>query len=75
MPTYSIRTKVLPGGRIEYQSPELPEGVEVVVDITVEGPKRSLDEILAEFPKRRRSFKDAAEVDRYINEERDSWDK
>ncbi len=74
MPTYSIRTKVLPGGRIEYQSPELTEGDVVLVNIVIEGPKKSIEEIIGDYPGGQ-SFKTGAEVDQYIREERDSWDK
>ncbi len=75
MPSHSIRTKVLPGGRIEVRSPEHIEGQEISSEIVIDDqPKLSFDEILKRFP-RRRSFKDAAEVDRYINEGRDSWDR
>jgi hypothetical protein len=72
-----IKTTVLPGGRIEVSVPELVEGqqatVFVVLEEKVQEPKRTLSEILRNYPGGQ-LFKTAAEVDAYIRAERDSWE-
>ena len=74
--TLRIRTIVLPGGRVEFDSPELEAGqmVEVVVlhDSTVRG--RSIMEILNSGPEER-LFHTAEEVREYLAEEKASWDR
>ncbi len=74
--TLRIRTTVLPGGRVEFDSPELEAGqlVEVVVlhDSTVRG--RSIMEILNSGPEER-LFRTAEEVREYLAEEKASWDR
>lgn len=65
------------GGRIEVHAPEIPTGqtVEVIILSTNGAPrKRSVLDILAECPGGQ-LFKTADEVDRYIREERDAWDR
>jgi hypothetical protein len=73
-----IQTTVLPGGKIEIVSPELAEGqqanVFVVIEDDLHKPKRRLTEILKDYPGGR-LFKSAAEVDAYIREERDAWER
>ena len=73
-----VETKVLPGHRIEVQGPELPEGQDATVFVVLHGSgeakKRPLLDILAEY-KGPVSFRTAAEVDAYLREERDSWDR
>ncbi len=75
MSILELRTSILPGGRIEVQSPDLPEGREVTIRIVLDAgpPKRPLSEILKDYPGGQ-LFRTVEEVDRYINEERDSWD-
>lgn len=81
---------VLPGGKIELVCPELTAGeiVDVVVSAPLEPergsarlpgdessrPRRSVLDILNDGPSER-LFKTADEVDEYIREERDSWDR
>lgn len=75
--TLKFMTTVQPRGRIEVLAPDLPTGqeVEVTVSIPSNNPqKRSVLDILAEVPGHQ-LFKTAAEVDEYIREERDSWDR
>ena len=71
-----IRTTVLPGGKVEFASPELEAGqtVDVVVlhDSSMEG--RSIMEILNGGPERR-LFQTAEEVRAYLTEEKASWDR
>ena len=71
-----IRTKVLPGGKVEIASPELEAGqtVDVVVTRSSSTERRSVVDILAEAPGHR-LFKTGKEVDDYIKEERAAWDR
>ena len=74
-----IRTNVLPGHRIEIVAPELKEGtlVEAVLFFQNEEPRsgRSMLEILESLPPRPLLFKTPEEVDKYLEEERNSWDR
>ena len=74
--TLHLRTTVLPGGRIEIVDQGLPEGetVDVMVTPSAPTPHRSAVDILAEAPGQR-LFKTAAEVDEYIQAERESWER
>jgi hypothetical protein len=70
-------TQVQSGGRIEVIAPDLAVGETVEITIRKKPPsagKRSALDILAEAPGHR-LFKTAEEVDAYIREERDSWDR
>jgi hypothetical protein len=75
MSIIEVKTRILPGGRIEIQSPGLLEGHEAEVQIRVlDGPpKRRISEILAHYPGGQ-LFRSAEEVDRYLKEEHDSWE-
>lgn len=71
-----VKTKILPGHRIEIRIPELPEGRSATVFIVLdeeEGPKRPLREVLGNYPGGT-LFRSAEEVDAYLRAERDSWD-
>ena len=74
--TLHIRTTVLPGGKVEFASPELEAGqsVDVVVTPSSSPKRRSIVDILAEAPGGL-IFKTAKDVDDYIKEERASWDR
>ncbi|NOS99907.1 MAG: hypothetical protein HOP29_04710 [Phycisphaerales bacterium] len=72
-----IQTTVQAGGRIEVMAPDLPVGESVEVTIQSlenSSTRRSVLDILAECPGGV-LFKTADEVDAYIREERDSWDR
>ena len=71
-----LKTTVLPGGRIEIVDQDLSEGetVDVVVTPSAATPQRSAVDILAEGPGQR-LFKTAADVDSYIQAERESWER
>lgn len=73
-----IKTVVLPGGKIEVSMPELVEGqhatVFVVVDENITPPKRTLSDILRDYPGGQ-LFKTVEEIDSYIRVERDSWER
>ena len=75
--TMYVKTTVLPGGKIEVSMPELVEGqqatVFVVIDDEAQMPKRTLSDILRDYPGGQ-LFKTEAEVDAYIRAERDSWE-
>ena len=73
-----IRTKVLPGSKIEVTSANLVEGeqVEVIIKFTARSRKRRrkvLDILEATAPPQ--VFKTADDVDRYLEGERSSWDR
>jgi len=69
---------VQPGGRVEVSSPQLPAGkaVDVIVLFPREADvaRRSVTDILAEAPGQL-AFHTAEEVDAYLREERDAWDR
>jgi hypothetical protein len=72
-----ITTKVLPGNKIEIEIPEAEIGDSVDVFVILpEKPKvkrRSVIEIIEEAHAKR-TPKSAEEIDRQLQEERDSWD-
>jgi hypothetical protein len=80
-PPVRIETVVGEDGAIQIRAPELVPGQRVIVTVeatetTEEAPaeKRHVIEIIADLPGHR-PFKPAEEVDQYIREERDSWDR
>ena len=72
-----IETTVLPGNRVEVVTPGLPEGtsVEVTVVAKLAARRQSMLEYLKTLPPGPLVFKTPAEVDEYIQEERNSWDR
>ena len=72
--TLHIRTKVLPGGKIEIVNPELTVGedVDVVVNSISSPQRRSVVDILEEAPGGL-LFKTAEDVASYLKEEKKSW--
>ena len=77
MTELTITTTVLPGGKIEVSAPELVPGEQVTIIVKIEEPeKMTITERLARANyKGGRLFKTAEEVDAYIREERDSWER
>ena len=78
---FHTTTTVLPGHKIEIIAPDLREGerVQVVVIVAPPAPDTpkegsSIFDIVKSL-NGHRLFQTAEEVDRYINEERDSWDR
>ncbi len=72
-----MTTLVQPGGKIEVTNTQLPEGqaVEVIVLLpSAAVPRRSILEVLAEAPGHL-AFQSADEVDAYLREERDAWER
>ena len=74
-----LETTILPGHRLELSAPELPEGfkVEVIVVLPATPPprRRSMLEFLATLPPGPLLLKTPEDAKRYIQEERDSWDR
>ena len=71
-----LKTTVLPGGRIELDGLELETGapIEVIVLHSSPSPKRSALDILAES-EGQRLFKTPEDVDSYLRDERESWER
>ncbi len=73
-----LKTTVLPGGKIEIVDQELPAGelVDVIVLLAASpaSARRSAIDILAEAPGHR-LFKTAADVDAYLQHEREAWER
>jgi hypothetical protein len=75
--TLQVTTTVLPGHRIEIHNPDLPVGRAATVLILVdenEPPKRTLREVLGDY-RGGQLFRSAEEVEAYLREERDSWER
>jgi hypothetical protein len=72
-----ITTKVLPGNKIEINLPDstIGEDIEVIV-VLPENPKKNKRRALEILDAAHKlgPFRTPEEVDRYIQEERDSWD-
>ena len=73
-----IETTVSPDGNIEVHAPDLTPGQRVTVIIepaqTLDVAPRHVIDIVKDLPGQR-AFQTADEVDAYIREERDSWDR
>ena len=73
-----LKTTVLPGGKIEIVDQELPAGEPVdVIVLLAAAPasvRRSALDMLAEAPGQR-LFKTAADVDAYLQHEREAWER
>jgi hypothetical protein len=73
-----VKTTVLPGGKIEISDPHLPSGEAVDVIVLFPEPlatlRRSILDVLAEAPGHV-LFQTAEDVDAYLREERDSWER
>ena len=76
--TIQVRTKVLPGSRIEIRAAELTEGTDatvlVMVDESGAKPSVSLEENLQGY-EGGQLFQTVREVDEFLNAERDAWDR
>ena len=73
-----LTTWVQPGGKIEISDTQLPTGkpVDVIVLFTQleDATRRSVVDILAEAPGHL-AFQPAEEVDAYLREERNAWER
>lgn len=80
-----LNTTVLPGHRIEFIAPDLPEGISVDIfvapaPVSAETPgesRRFKDalEFLDSLPKISRSSEEWEAIEREFREDRDSWDR
>ncbi|HEU0001453.1 MAG TPA: hypothetical protein VFQ36_11165 [Ktedonobacteraceae bacterium] len=71
-----VKTRILPGGKIEISAPELIAGQEATIVVTVEDNKpdeRHVIDVLKKLSGHR-LFHNAEEIDRHVREERESWD-
>jgi hypothetical protein len=72
-----IRTKVLPGNKLEIELPPGSEGEEVDVFVVLPEPKaqrRNVIEIIEEARPHRMGMT-VDQIDQYLQEERDSWER
>ena len=73
-----VETTILPGHRLEISDPGLPEGATVQVIVLLPEapvpPKRSMLEFLKTLPPGPLMWETPADADRYMREERDSWE-
>lgn len=71
-----MKTKVLPGGKIEISVPELLAGQEVTIVVTGEDTTLIEQDHVIDLLKTvagHQLFSTTEEVDTYINDERESW--
>jgi hypothetical protein len=73
-----LTARVQSGGKVEIIDEQLPAGVAVDVIVLVsrpfEGARPSIEEVLAQAPGHL-AFQSAEEVDAYLREERDAWER
>ena len=73
-----LTTLVQPGGRIEVIDEQLPAGAAVDVIVLVSslagGARPSIADVLSQAPGRV-AFQSAEEVDAYLREEREAWER
>ncbi len=73
-----VKTRVLPGSRVELAAPGLPEGELVDVFVVTESrptrAARSALEVIHSL-QGHRSFASADQVDSYLDGERNAWDR
>ncbi|MGH7137766.1 MAG: hypothetical protein ACREHD_18615 [Pirellulales bacterium] len=72
-----LQTTVLPGHRIEFSSPDLADGdtVEVIVMSGATAPRRTMLELLQSLPNGPQLFATPQDADRYLLNERQSWER
>lgn len=78
-----LTAKVLPGKRIEFTAPELVEGQDVEIFVALPTvPARpstpsfaSAADYLASLPARHRTPEEWAQIERELQEDKDSWDR
>jgi hypothetical protein len=73
-----MKTRVLPGGKIEISAPELIAGQEATIVVTVEDNKLNGQGHVIDLLKQaagHQLFSTAEEIDTYIRQERESWDR
>jgi hypothetical protein len=74
-----LEATVLPGHRLEISAPELPEGARVeVIVVLPEKPERQFGsalEFLESLPPGPRLFPTWEEYERFLQEEKDAWER
>ena len=79
-----VSARVLPGRRLEIAAPELTEGEDVEVFVVMPGPAKSppeapargsVWELIQTLPPGPRSASTWEEIERLLQEDRDSWDR
>jgi hypothetical protein len=77
--TLRMETTILHGHRLEISNPEFPDGATVEVIVVFPEPPKpcrmSMLEYLKTLPPGPLLFKTPEDVNRYIQEERDSWER
>ncbi len=64
---------VQPGGIIEIHSPELPPGATVDVIVLIDSPPKQTRSLVSFIGAAKGGFATPADVDDFINRERDAW--
>ncbi|MBD2777078.1 hypothetical protein [Iningainema tapete] len=77
-PALHITTQVLPGNKVEIQVPEAAIGdtvdIFVILPDKPQTKKRSILELIEQIRSKRSTFRTAEDIDRQLQEERESWD-
>ena len=76
-PPLRLKATVLPGHRVQFTVPGLPEGAEVEIAVSVAKPdqhgRRSVLEIVDARPPSRLTDDDWRRIERNLQQDRDSW--
>lgn len=74
-----LETTVLPGHRLEISAPELPEGAKVEVIVVLpekpQPPRMSMLEFVESLPPGPRAFPTWEEYEKFLQEEKDAWER
>jgi hypothetical protein len=77
--TLRMETTVLPGHRLELSDPAFPDGAKVEVIVVLpeqpQPPRMSMLEFLNTLPPGPLVFPTPEDADRYLQDERDSWER
>lgn len=74
-----METTVLPGHRVEVIAPDIPEGTQVQVIIVLPPPaataQTSMVDLVQALPPAPLLFKAPRDVNRFLREEREAWER
>jgi hypothetical protein len=77
--TLQMETTILPGHRLEICDPVLPEGARVAVTVVVPSPPEkqaiSMLDFVNSLPPGPRAFPTWEEYHKFLQEEKDSWER